>query len=72
MAQHGDGAVGRHCQRLHVRCEGVNLRAVYFISDEGAIKRVNRNVLRLDIAGGLNNLLVERRRLHFAAARGGA
>jgi hypothetical protein len=71
MAQHGDGAVGHHGQRLHVRGEGVNLAAVYFVTDEGARKRVNRDIFRLDIAGGLKNLLVERCRLHFAAARRG-
>ena len=35
MAQHGDRAFGDHRQRLHVRREGINLGAVYFIAGEG-------------------------------------
>jgi hypothetical protein len=72
MAQHRDGALGNHCQRLHVRREGIDLGAVYFVASEGTRERVNRDVLRLDIAGGLKNLLIEARSLDFAATRRGA
>ena len=61
MAQHGDRAAGDHGQRLHVHGEGIDLHAIDLVAGEGAGQRVDADVLRLDVAGRLVELAIERR-----------
>ena len=51
--------LGHHRQRLHVHREGVHLHAVDLVAGEGAGQRIDADVLRLDVAGGLVELAIE-------------
>ena len=61
MAQDGDRSLCHHRQGLHMHRERIDLYPVNLVAGEGARERVDRYVLRLDVARGLVDLLIERR-----------
>src|SRR5262249_53868865 len=70
MAQHRHRTFRHHGERLHMHGEAVDLHAVDLATSKGPAQRVDADVLRFEVAGGLVDLAVKARYLDLAALAG--